>query len=709
MKTKVVAILVIALLLPMLNLAHGQLSNPNKLPPCPEPDLSKSTDKERIAKFTRCWGRYRVDGFIVEGEWPNGTLHRYGTSIAPDGTKFVGELKRGIPDGQGTVTIPEAGTYTGEWKDGVPNGRGKLTQPNGDRYTGEFKSGLYPGEGLLNLANGDHYRGEFKASRYHGRGSLSKADGSKLEVRWENGAFQDAKVVTETNDRNKRPEQEVNRNSEPKQDSPSADQKRSFDLALDAFRKGSFPEASNRFADLIKRFPDSTNLADAYYWLGASQYAMGSCTNAISAFNTVITRFATHQYAPEAMLTIASCQYEAQNKTAAKETLSNLIKYFPQSSAAEEAKKRFAQIDAVRASANKQSTKERQPPRLNLQVTNTEPTLDGSFTITVQTNTDTASLLINDEEQGGSPNGNYIVKKVARAGQATQFTITAIDINGNKDTKIFTVRRSIVESKVNYVALDPGRIKKQNARDAVAIIIGISDYRNLPKAAHADDDARAFYDYAIRALGVKPENIKLLVNQDADEIEIYKTFKTWLPSRVRPSTEVFVFYSGHGYTTPDGKGLYWFPYRADRDLISKSAILVEELSMDLLAANPKSVTVFADACYSGQARSGETLVASARPIMPRTEARVFPESFTVISGSQHDQISSASPDLQHGIFSYYLMRGMEGEADINRDGNITLGEMQTYLVENVGRQAAMMSRKQEPQLIGNANSVLVGR
>jgi hypothetical protein len=56
-----------------------------------------------------------------------------------------------------------------------------------------------------------------------------------------------------------------------------------------------------------------------------------------------------------------------------------------------------------------------------------------------------------------------------------------------------------------------------------------------------------------------------------------------------------------------------------------------------------------------------------------------------------------------------LMKGMEGDADTNKDGKITLGEMQGYLMENVGRQAGMMNRKQEPQLIGDLSRVLVGR
>jgi uncharacterized caspase-like protein len=93
----------------------------------------------------------------------------------------------------------------------------------------------------------------------------------------------------------------------------------------------------------------------------------------------------------------------------------------------------------------------------------------------------------------------------------------------------------------------------------------------------------------------------------------------------------------------------------------------------------------------------------------KAEKKLFPDNFTVITASQADQISSSSPDLKHGIFSYYLMKGMEGDADANKDGKIALGEMQAYLVENVGRQAGMMSRKQEPQLIGDAGRTLVGQ
>lgn len=357
----------------------------------------------------------------------------------------------------------------------------------------------------------------------------------------------------------------------------------------------------------------------------------------------------------------------------------------------------------------RQREQQRRAQRLNLVVTHTQPASDGSFTINVQTNADTASLKINGNEEGGRQDGQYFIRMIARAGQPTTVGIVATDVYGNTDAKSITVSRQVVESKAVYPALNPTKVKRQTERDAVAIVIGIADYRSLPKAEYANDDARAFYDYVIRALGVKPENIKLLVDGDAEEAEILKTFRTWLPSRVRLTTDVYVYYSGHGLPTQDGQGLYLLPPRADREVIDDTAIPFSKINSALQLAKPRSVTIFMDACYSGQARSGETLVASARPISLRTENRLFPDGFTVITASQHDQISSSSPELKHGIFSYYLMRGMEGDADANKDGKITLGEIQAYLAENVGRQAAMMSRKQVPQLIGDSNRVLVGR
>jgi hypothetical protein len=348
--------------------------------------------------------------------------------------------------------------------------------------------------------------------------------------------------------------------------------------------------------------------------------------------------------------------------------------------------------------------------RINLQVTNTEPNSDGGFFINIQTGTDTASLKINGEEQGGKQDGNYVIKKVARVGQDTHFTITAVDINGYSDSKTITLYRQLMPSGEIVMALKPESIKRATPRDAVAIIIGIQDYKRVPKADFASNDAKEFYEYSIRALGIPPHRIRMLLDDEADEANIVKAFENWLPIQVnKDKTDVYVFYSGHGLPAPDGKSLYFLPHGVDKDLLARTGVGQNEIVAALSAAKPRTVTMFIDACYSGQTRVGELLIANAKPVVLKTDMSAYPRNFTVISASANDQISSSSSHLKHGIFSFYLMKGMEGDADLNKDGKITVGEMQDYLSGNVSRQAMMLNRTQTTQLVGDVGRVLVGR
>ena len=258
--------------------------------------------------------------------------------------------------------------------------------------------------------------------------------------------------------------------------------------------------------------------------------------------------------------------------------------------------------------------------------------------------------------------------------------------------------------------LNPGAVTARAPRDAVAIIIGIQSYKSLPPARFASTDARWFAEYAQRALGVRPEKIRLLTDESADEIAIMRTFRSWLLQNVnKGKTDVYIFYSGHGLPSDDGKSLYFLPHNADRDFIDKTAINQQEIISMTNATGARSVTMFLDSCYSGQTRNGDPLFANARPVSMKTKISGYPPGFTVFSASAPDQISWSSDALGHGIFSYYLMKGMEGAADIDNDGKMTAGEMHAWLKENVSRQAAIINKKQDPQLMGEAAEVLIGR
>ncbi len=300
--------------------------------------------------------------------------------------------------------------------------------------------------------------------------------------------------------------------------------------------------------------------------------------------------------------------------------------------------------------------------------------------------------------------------KVIKFGEVGSATIN-INLAENKTNQEIIIGNKIKNEQIGEInKLNIDTIKKKQETDSVAIIIGIQNYKKIPKSSYSNDDARVFAEYANKVLGVKQQNIKVLIDDEADNIEIYRAFQNWLPIKVKKNkTDVYVFYSGHGLPSDDGNSLYLLPHGADRDFISKTAINQSEIITALQATQPNSVTMFIDSCYSGLARTGDALLASARPITLKANAQVFPSEFTVITASQDNQISSSSSELKHGIFSYYLMKGMEGDADENKDGKITIGEMQAYLADMVPKQAMTMNRKQMPQLTGDANRVLVGR
>ena len=582
-----------------------------------------------------------------------------GTYTPPNGDKYVGEYKDGNFNGQGTFTFSDGRKYVGEYKGNLPYGQGTLTFTNGEQYVGEYKDGHLNGQGTLTFICGDKYVGEFKGSKLHGNGTYTFADGRKYVGEFKDGKYNGKGMYSFTNGH--------------KYVGEYKDGKRNG--------QGTFTFANGE--KYLGKFKNGK-----YNGQGIFTFADGHVQEGIWADDKFI-RAEKINLSPEKQQTDLPFNEERRKLDADRQSL-------------EFERQRLTEERNLREQA-KQSFK------LSLQTTTINPDANGVVIISVRTNADTSSLKVNGEEQGGRPDGNYVIKKVARVGQDTNYVITAVDSNGNTESTTITVSRQAVSKSSNQtVSLKPENIKRAPTRDAVAIIIGIQNYKRVPKADFANNDAKEFYEYAIRGLGIKPENIKLLIDEEADELEIVKAFENWLPLQVNKNkTDVYVFYSGHGLPSPDGQSLYFLPYGVDKQYLSRTAVGQKEVVALLTASKPKSVTMFIDACYSGQTRGGETLLASAKPISLKTDTNAFPSNFTVITASANDQISSSSPELKHGIFSFYLMKGMEGDADGNKDGKITVGEMQEYLSDKVLRQAMSMSRKQDTQLVGDTNKVLI--
>ena len=195
-----------------------------------------------------------------------------------------------------------------------------------------------------------------------------------------------------------------------------------------------------------------------------------------------------------------------------------------------------------------------------------------------------------------------------------------------------------------------------------------------------------------------------MVNDGADEKGMLLAVKDWLSRAAKKDkSDVYVFFAGHGLASQDGKKMYLLPYDGSPRLLEKTAIHRDELFQDIASANPRSVTVFLDTCYSGETRGNEMLIAG-RPIGIRVLEQSIPDNFTLMTAAAGDQIANPLKEAKHGMFSYFLMKGMEGEADINNDNKITAGELHSYIQSNVIQQS---NGSQTPELQGDANRVLV--
>ena len=294
---------------------------------------------------------------------------------------------------------------------------------------------------------------------------------------------------------------------------------------------------------------------------------------------------------------------------------------------------------------------------------------------------------------------------IPRSGKTLTF-IASDDAGKKTEFKLELVRgKTSRPPRQKFASLNPVKRKAASNKNAIAMIIGIADYeRTSARAAYADDDAKYFYDYATLKLGVPEENVLELINDRADRTELKIATKSWLKKAVSSGqSDVFVFFAGHGMASDDGNNMFLLPYDGAPELLEESAIRRDVLFGDIDATNPRSVTVFLDTCYSGTSRSEEQLV-SARPVSIKAKPQSIPKKFTVITAAGNDQTAKPLEEVKHGMFSYFVMRGLEGDADGNSDKKITAGELHKYVQENVDRYSA---GSQTPQIQGNADAVLV--
>lgn len=306
-------------------------------------------------------------------------------------------------------------------------------------------------------------------------------------------------------------------------------------------------------------------------------------------------------------------------------------------------------------------------------------------------------------------NGRFEIERFSLENE--EIKLIARDEYRNETIKVVKVNIAMEEETEVASVYDELKPTLKGIRDnkRVAIIIGVESYEKLPevKALYANNDAEMFKNFANRSLGIRPSNIKVLIDSKARKMDIIETLKLWLPKKITPNqTELFVFFSSHGY--PSEEGLYLIPQDGDPRLLEESALSHKYIIDRIVKAKPKSVTMFIDACYSGRSKTGKVLVAGLKQIDHVATSEDIPTNFNIFSSSKGNQVSATIKEAEHGIFSYYLMKGLAGEADLNKDKQISNNELFVYLQDSVSQEAFKQNRDQNPILTSqNPDQILM--
>ncbi|MFN0015848.1 MAG: tetratricopeptide repeat protein [Saprospiraceae bacterium] len=242
-----------------------------------------------------------------------------------------------------------------------------------------------------------------------------------------------------------------------------------------------------------------------------------------------------------------------------------------------------------------------------------------------------------------------------------------------------------------------------------AVVAGISSYQDegIPKLKYADRDAEVFAQYLKSPAGggLDNDHLTVLLNGHATGAELANSL-FGLIKKAKDGDQAIIYFSGHGdvETILEDQPGYLLCWDSPSNVyISGGTLKLDDLKMIVktLALKKVRVLLVTDACRAGKlagsANNGSQVAAN-------NMKELFSNEIKILS-CQPDQLSQESPDWGggRGVFSYYLMQGLEGKADRDANGKIDLQEIDLFLYDHV-REAT--NSQQIPVTVGDKTAII---
>ena len=238
------------------------------------------------------------------------------------------------------------------------------------------------------------------------------------------------------------------------------------------------------------------------------------------------------------------------------------------------------------------------------------------------------------------------------------------------------------------------------------ISIGIGAYRDqqVPQRKYAAQDAEMVAGYLQSLGGIPSSNVRLLQDSKALRPDIDEALLDWLPPHVTKDSVVIVFFAGQALVSHAGEILL-VPYEGTPATGSRLYPL-KDLESALARLKAKHTILIFDGMVS-------RLPGDPRGKTPNP--RWDPSGGTTMRLVSTDGLSRGLEDdkHRHGLFTYYLLRALRGDADTNRDSQVTLGEVSAYVSQKVAWAAkSQFNTEQRPLFLppikaGDKSSSLV--
>jgi tetratricopeptide (TPR) repeat protein len=216
-----------------------------------------------------------------------------------------------------------------------------------------------------------------------------------------------------------------------------------------------------------------------------------------------------------------------------------------------------------------------------------------------------------------------------------------------------------------------------------ALVVGIANYQNLPAAKQLqfpERDAESVYSILISTEGgnFHAENVHKLIGAKATLTALRHELEEWLPSVTKDDDRVLIYFAGHGFVS-SGKA-YLAPYDIDLNNIVLTAYPMDTLGRDIgVKIKGKWKVLLTDSCHSGAINPDADV-----QLINGTLGNLNKSLFS-LTASRDRERSFESKDWGggHGIFTYYVVKGLEGAADESGDGIVTADELAEYVHRNV--------------------------